>query len=505
MIYKTLIKPRRKSLLFLMIASVVATVLEVYFIKSFSEALKKSPVEIENLEILVICLCIFTLIRILFNKFAPIISFQIGLSAVNEIIDVFIHSPNSDRKAYNKSEIKSLISVKTEKFSVLIFNVLSIISALAQIIVLLGYLFVVNIVLGLVVCLLLLGTGIILMFPIVKILDTNGRKINHGLTEIFRESNDFLMNWKYAVSLGTINETKTELNSVCQQTRYTQAYNQFITSIPKYVYDLVFYTAIIIALIVQANQNSNFVSVLFTYVFVLLRITPNFQILLNSFSIFRSTLPVLQEINKYLSTKRYPLKQRQINDDFTISNFSFSYDNKVIFDNFNLKINEGITQIIAPSGFGKSTLLECLAGIEEDYTGQIYLPTIKVVYLDQDGYLPPGPLSRVLRVNNTNTKIFEILFDLCELNEVAEDITALLNFRVNDECSNLSGGQKQRLLLVRGLLERPEVLILDEGLSGITVKHEEKILNYLYQLGIVKYIIFVSHRTYVSPINRVYL
>ena len=56
----------------------------------------------------------------------------------------------------------------------------------------------------------------------------------------------------------------------------------------------------------------------------------------------------------------------------TIKNLSFKYDKEYILKDFSLEFEEGkITTIMAPSGYGKTTILKVIAGIEKKYEGEI--------------------------------------------------------------------------------------------------------------------------------------
>ena len=59
---------------------------------------------------------------------------------------------------------------------------------------------------------------------------------------------------------------------------------------------------------------------------------------------------------------------------------------------------------------------------------------------------------------------------------------------------NLSGGEKQRIILARTLLNKFDILLIDEGLNQIDIDLERKILKNLFDKYYNKTIIIVSHR-----------
>jgi molybdate transport system ATP-binding protein len=160
--------------------------------------------------------------------------------------------------------------------------------------------------------------------------------------------------------------------------------------------------------------------------------------------------------------------------------------------------------LFGPSGVGKTTLLRCLAGLENpdhgklivegktwfDHHAGINLPSQQryVGYMFQDYALFPnmtvrGNLEFALRKGAHKKRVDELLalMDLSELQHVKP--------------TTLSGGQKQRVALARALASEPKLLLLDEPLSALdqTIRSrlQDEILRIQRQLGITT--IIVSH------------
>jgi ATP-binding cassette subfamily B protein len=86
---------------------------------------------------------------------------------------------------------------------------------------------------------------------------------------------------------------------------------------------------------------------------------------------------------------------------------------------------------------------------------------------------------------------------------IIEDIENLekgLDTFLGERGITLSGGQRQRLTIARALIQAPPILILDDALSMVDTRTEEKILNQILNLRQNKTTLIVSHR--ISTIRR---
>ena len=167
------------------------------------------------------------------------------------------------------------------------------------------------------------------------------------------------------------------------------------------------------------------------------------------------------------------------------------------------RLDAGITALFGPSGAGKTTVLDAIAGLRTPEAGSIAVgdrvlfdaasrvdlpPHARHVgYVPQDVALFPHMDVRrnVLYGRRTGQKL--------QLETVAAmlEVGALLDRRVPD----LSGGERQRVALARALMSAPELLLLDEPLAAVDVERRRRILPYLLrvrdELGIP--VIYVSH------------
>ena len=188
----------------------------------------------------------------------------------------------------------------------------------------------------------------------------------------------------------------------------------------------------------------------------------------------------------------------------TLKNISFSYKDKLIFDNYNFVINkEEIIAIIGPSGCGKSTLLKIINGLETEYSGDVLLDGVNVnnipvnkrdiVLMFQDNLLFPHMtifenIEFSLKMKKYPKHKIKNMVD-----EVAKDIH--LQDKLNKYPRELSGGQQRRDALARAVISKPKLLLLDEPFTGLDKEIKLEIMN-LVRIIREKYntsIIFVTH------------
>lgn len=142
------------------------------------------------------------------------------------------------------------------------------------------------------------------------------------------------------------------------------------------------------------------------------------------------------------------------------------------------------TALVGPSGAGKTTILELIAGLRRPDRGLIELHGRVVC---DDGVFVPPRARRVGYVPQDDA-LFphlsvrqNVLYGARERND---DVIAVLELSslLDRSVKQLSGGERKRVALARALLTRPEVLLLDEPLSGVDAALRDRVLEYLVRV-----------------------
>lgn len=167
---------------------------------------------------------------------------------------------------------------------------------------------------------------------------------------------------------------------------------------------------------------------------------------------------------------------------------SCSYGGPPVFQGVDLTISSGgFTGIVGPSGSGKTTLLKAVIGSVSPTFGHVYRREGSRV-----GYVPqvetvdwnfPVTVGEVIVMTRTRTRRSPRT-TASERHEVDEVLTRLgLEGLATRHIRELSGGQQQRVFLARALVQRPDLLVLDEPTSGVDVRTRHEILHLLTDLN----------------------
>lgn len=173
-------------------------------------------------------------------------------------------------------------------------------------------------------------------------------------------------------------------------------------------------------------------------------------------------------------------------------NVNYLSDNKEIISDISLKINKGdYVYIVGPSGGGKSTFLKLCCHLISPTRGNIFYKgknlldynpmelRKEISYTFQTPYLFGDRVVENIefpfKIRNIQVD-YEKVYSLMELFKMNKDF-------LQKEVINLSGGEKQRIALIRNLLFKPEILLLDEVTSALDKENTETVEEAISKLN----------------------
>lgn len=163
----------------------------------------------------------------------------------------------------------------------------------------------------------------------------------------------------------------------------------------------------------------------------------------------------------------------------SLSHVSYDVDKLCLLSDITIDIavNETVS-LIGPNGAGKSTLVKLILGLLTPTHGNITThQPLQLSYVPQRFSVPPILPLRVkdllaqARKNRLTVAQRDFIFDKLSL-------TSLLSRQMR----NLSGGETQRVLLARALLDKPNLLILDEPMQGLDPDTEAWLYQFIDEL-----------------------
>lgn len=179
--------------------------------------------------------------------------------------------------------------------------------------------------------------------------------------------------------------------------------------------------------------------------------------------------------------------------DIQIEHLDKAYGENQVLKDFSAVIPEGKTTcIMAPSGKGKTTLLNILLGLESYDRGRIRgLEGKKKSAVFQEDRLCENLSSRA---NIRMIREKKISRGSGFLKKMEEGLEALELQEWGDQpVRKLSGGMKRRTAILRALLADWEILFMDEPFKGLDIETKKKVMEYVKNECLGKTVAFVTH------------
>jgi ABC-type bacteriocin/lantibiotic exporter with double-glycine peptidase domain len=174
--------------------------------------------------------------------------------------------------------------------------------------------------------------------------------------------------------------------------------------------------------------------------------------------------------------------------------------------------------LVGASGSGKSTIAKLMARLYDVDEGRIRIDGLDVASIRLENlrtkicYLPQEPtlFDRSLKENlllgdpNATDKEIREALEIAHLTDVVSDLPKGWDTSLGPRGGRLSGGERQRVALARAILQKPELLILDESTSAVDVPTEKRIFQRLREHFQNRTVVFIAHRVFsLSWVDRI--
>lgn len=184
----------------------------------------------------------------------------------------------------------------------------------------------------------------------------------------------------------------------------------------------------------------------------------------------------------------------------SIENLNKQFKNQLVLNNINVKFSNGhIYEIIGRNGSGKTVLLKCICGFLKPTTGVISV-NHKIVGKDIDfpenlGFIIETPGFLLNYSGYKNLKYLASIREKIDSNEIKESMSLVgLDSADKKHVGKYSMGMRQRLGIAQAIMEKPDILVLDEPMNALDKNGVEEMRRlFLKMKSEGKLILLTSH------------
>lgn len=219
-------------------------------------------------------------------------------------------------------------------------------------------------------------------------------------------------------------------------------------------------------------------------------------------------LEILDQENP-ITSKADAIEKTTFDDNITVQNINFKYEDETVLKDFSLQIKKGQTvALVGQSGSGKSTIANLLTRFYDVNDGIISIDGVNIKDMNlqslrslmglvtQDSILFNDTIKANIslgKLDATDEEIIEAL-KIANAFEFVKDLPLGIYTNIGDSGNKLSGGQKQRLSIARAVLKNPPIMILDEATSALDTESEKFVQVALENMMQNRTSIVIAHR-----------
>ena len=173
---------------------------------------------------------------------------------------------------------------------------------------------------------------------------------------------------------------------------------------------------------------------------------------------------------------------------------------KQILDNVSFELNEGeILGFIGPNGAGKTTTIKLILGLQSISSGTVQINGFDVQKdfvkaIEKVGAIVENPDFYMYLSGRKNLELVANMYENIDKSRI-DEVSKLVGLenRINDKVSKYSLGMRQRLGIAQAILNKPDLLILDEPTNGLDPEGIKELREFLVKLAQEEHMaIFIS-------------
>ena len=433
----------------------------------------------------------------------------------NDMFKLILEKYKQKYSEIETGKIVSFFNIVPQKYQDLIYRLLKeIVPKVIAILILNIYFYMIDIRLGLTISLFLLIYIIVIYFSIPKCrklkIDkyNHQHKLNEKLSDKLSNIFSILVNSQGKSEYHLNNQREEEQRKISQKSNIHTWKIDTVLSIIQVVF--FFLIMILYIYLFQKSNNLKLMASLMIFIFIIQYLDSSKWYIVDYFNI----VGVIKSFEDELVIKGNKISHGNLTSGINYGNIEFqnvyfSYQNKQVLNNINLRLTQNkITSIIGKSGTGKSTLVKLLLGILPSNQGNILVDGKKLLDFDnnylhdniamvsQDVKLFNDTVYKNISYGNsniTNYRIDQVVSQLNLRNTVFRNLPYGLKTSVGVQGSNLSNGQRQIVLILRAYLQNKKIFILDEPTTALDPNTKQIVLQLIKQVSKNKTTVIVTH------------
>ena len=302
----------------------------------------------------------------------------------------------------------------------------------------------------------------------------------------------------------------------------SQALIGLISTLPRFVLEVIAFGGIILAILYLLAQSGNFneiIPIIALYVFAGYRLLPAFQGIYKSAAQIRSAKASLDILYRDLRNLKSKISVKDENrlefkKNINLKKIFYNYPNstKTVLNNLNFNVSaRSKVGIVGATGSGKTTIVDIILGLLELQKGSLEVDGKLIeknnlrTWQNYIGYVPQNifltddtvsaNIAFGIKSDSINQQSVEKSAKIASLHEfVINELPEKYQTHIGEKGIRLSGGQRQRIGIARALYHSPKLLILDEATSSLDNLTEQEVMNAVNNMGKDLTVIMIAHR-----------